>query len=180
MSVNIDDVIERIKKESDIFSKARLISYLRREKGVKVMEIAKKLNIKSSYVCHINRLNKLPDIIIDAYYSKSITISHLFLLSRIDDKGKMVDVYEQILTHALSVKATEDKIREYLYQIKDKGSFIRDKERQKITSTVKEKHPEVEIMILQTRTKSKILLEIKGNLEKTSRKVKELMELLGK
>src|SRR3972149_9624057 len=157
MSVNVDEVIEKIKKETDIFSKARLISYLRRERGVKVIDIAKKLGIKSSYVCHIHRLNKLPDIIIDAYYSKSITISHLFLLSRIDDKGKMVDVYEQILTHGLSVKATEDKIRECLYQVKDKGNFIRDKERQQMVSDMLERHPEVDLKIIQTRTKSKVL-----------------------
>ena len=125
MPESIDLIIDKIKTEKDIFVKAKLIFSLRRDKNVKVMDIASKLGINSSYVCHINRLNKLPDIVVDGYYSKLVSISHLFLISRLQDKQKMVDIYEKILAQSLSVKDTEDAIREYLYNFKNRGHYIR-------------------------------------------------------
>ena len=79
----MDETIEKIKKETDVFSKAKLIRYLIREKNVKVIDLAKKLSLTPSYICHLNRLNSLSEIIVDGYYSHLISTSHLFLLSRI-------------------------------------------------------------------------------------------------
>jgi len=176
MADTVDEIFGKIKNEKDIFAKAKLISTLRREKNVKVIDIAEKLGINSSYVCHINRLNKLPDIIVDAYYSKLISISHLFLLSRLNDKQKMVDIYEKILTQNLSVKDTEDAIREYLYEIKNRGHYIKEKERQFLMGEIAKKNPDVNAALVQTRTRSRLALEIKGNLEKTSKSIKELVK----
>lgn len=176
MADNIDEVIEKIKKEDNIFNKAKFISSLRRDNDVKVIDIAKKLGIDPSYVCHINRLNRLPDIIVDGYYSKLVTISHLFLISRVKDKQKMVDIYEKILTRNLSVKDTEDAIREYLYDIKNRGHYIKKKEKEFLVSEIDKKNPEIDASIVQTRTRSRLTLEIKGNLEKTSRLIKETVK----
>lgn len=178
MSNDVDDVIEKIKKETDVFSKARLISHLLKTKNVRVIDLAKKLNINPSYVCHINRLNKLPDIIIDAYYSKLVTVSHLFLLSRITDFKKTVEIYDQILSGSLSVKQTEERIREHLYGIKNKGGYLKDKDREKIEEGIAKKYPGVSAKIIQTRMYGKLKLEIKGSMDTSSKLLKEIGSML--
>lgn len=174
MSNDVDGVIEKIKKESDVFSKARLIAHLLKTKDVRVVDLAKKLNINPSYVCHLNRLNRLPDIIIDAYYSKLVTVSHLFLLSRISDFKKTVEIYDQILSGSLSVKQTEERIREHLYGVKNKGSYIKDNEREKIESGIAKKYPGVTAKIIQTRMYGKLKLEVKGGMDISSKLLKEI------
>jgi hypothetical protein len=174
MSEDIEEIVQRIKKEDDIFSRARLVSHLLNDKKVRVIDLARKLGINSSYVCHINRLNKLPDIIIDAYYSKLVSVSHLFLLSRIPDFKKIVDVYEEILSKGLSIQATENLIREHLYGVKPKGGYVIDKERVKMEEKINRRYPDVKAKILQTRVYSKMTLEIKGSLDKTSKTLKEI------
>ena len=92
------------------------------------------------------------------------------------DKQKMVDIYEKILTQNLSVKDTEDAIREYLYEIKNRGHYIKEKERQFLMGEIAKKNPDVNAALVQTRTRSRLALEIKGNLEKTSKSIKELVK----
>lgn len=178
MQDKVDEVVEKIKKEDDIFSRARLVRHLLKDKKVKVVDLAKKLGINSSYVCHINRLNRLPDIIIDAYYSKLVSVSHLFLISRIRDFKSMVEVYEKILSNGLSIQATENLLREYLYGIKPKGGYLQDKDRIKLEAGIGKQFENVNAKILQTRVYSKLTIEIKGNLDKTSKILKELAKKL--
>jgi len=105
MNDQVNSIIEQIKKEEDIFTKAKLIKFLRKKKDIPLKDIARKLQLTSSYVCHILRLNNLPEIIVDGYYSKQITISHLFILSRVKDKNKLISIYEKVLTDSLTVFA---------------------------------------------------------------------------
>lgn len=173
------DIVERIKKETDVFSKARLVSHLLKEKKVKVADLARNLGINPSYVCHLNRLNRLPDIIIDAYYSKLLTVSHLFLLSRVKDFKQVVAIYEEILSGGLTIQATENLVREHLYGIKPgKGSYLKDSERQKMEKEIKTKYPELDVTLTQTRVYGKMTFKIKGNLDKTSKMIKELFSKL--
>lgn len=178
MAETIDEIIQRIKKEEDVFSKARLTRYLLKERSLKVKDLAEKLGIKPSYVCHINRLNRLPDIIIDAYYSKLVTVSHLFLLSRIEDFKKMVEIYEEILTRGLSIKETEDSIREHLYGIKNKGKYLKEEQRIKLEEAIDRKYPGVKSKIIQTRVYGKLNITIKGGLDQSTKVIRELSERL--
>lgn len=172
----VEQIIDKIKKETDVFSKARLIGYLLKERDVKVIDLSKKLGINSSYVCHLNRLNKLPDIIIDAYYSKLISVSHLFLLSRISDFKKMVSIYEEILAKNLSIQDTENVMREYLYGVKNRGNYMKDKE--KLQKKLEDKYADTRATVTQTRVYGKLTLQFKGNLEKTTRLIREAVSKL--
>ena len=174
----MDDIIEKIKKETDVFSKAKLIRYLLREKNIKVIELAKKLSLTSSYVCHLNRLNNLSEIIVDGYYSKLIGISHLFLLSRVSDQKKMFLVYENILSNDLTIRQTEELIREIIYEVKTKGSFLKPQDKTGLIETVAKKYPDLKVNISQTRTKARINLEIKGSLDRTTKLTKEIINKL--
>lgn len=178
MADSIDDVVERVKKESDVFSKARLVGHLLKDKKVKVADLSKKLGINSSYVCHLNRLNRLPDIIIDAYYSKLLTVSHLFLLSRVKDFEKVVAIYEAILAQGLTIQATENMVREYLYGVKPKGNYLKETEREKLSKALTAKYPGLDVKIVQTRVYGKIAFTIKGSLDLTSRLIKDISSKL--
>lgn len=174
----MDEAIGRIKNESDVFSKAKLIRHLLKEKNVKVADLAGKLSMTSSYLCHINRLNKLPDIVIDGYYSHLINISHLFLISRVNDEKKLIEIYEKVLSDNLTVKQTEDLIREVVYEVKNKGNYIKPKDKSELIKKIKDKIPDSGVLITQTRTRGKIFFEIKGSLEKSSKLIKEIVNKL--
>jgi len=178
MNSDIENLISNIKKEEDIFSKSKQIAYLLKEKNFKIIDLAKELNFTSSYICHLLRLNKLPDIIVDSYYSKSINISHLFILSRINDKEKMLEAFEEILKRSLTVIQTEELVRDYLYGIKTKGNHLRENVKEEIIKKFLEKYPDAKIKIVQTRVKGKIVIEIKGDLTTTSKAISDITNQL--
>lgn len=174
-SAEIDQIIDSIKKESDIMQKVRLLTNLIKTKDIKVKDVAEKLGVKSSYVCHLLRLIRLPDTIIDGYYSDNISLSHLFVISRVKDTGKMVEVYEKVLTESLTVKKTEELVRDILYGVKTQGDYISPEEKENFIQKMKALKKNLNLGIIQTRTKIKIILEIKGDLEDTSQEVRNLM-----
>ena len=78
-------------------------------------------------------LKKIPDVVVDGYYSKSISSSHIYVLSRLNDKKQMIDLYEKILGENYTVKQTEMAVREYLYQVKSVGKYINKESTEKLT-----------------------------------------------
>ena len=178
MIQDITSLLKQIKEDKDIFQKGRLIEYIIKEKNLRVIDLANKMGYKSSYICHLLRLKKIPDVVIDGYYSKSISSSHIFILSRLNDKGQMIELYEKILGENFTIKQTENEVRNYLYQVKSIGKYIKREDTEKLIKKVKEKYPEINIEIIQTRIKGKVVLEIKGDLEKSSKNIKQVIEKL--
>ena len=162
--------------ETDIFNKAKNFKQLIEEKGMRVSELAKKYSIQPSYVCHILRLNRIPEMVIDGYYSKQISISHLFIISRIKDRDKLVLAYENILKKNLTIGQTEELVREIIYQIRTEGKRLKKEEAVQFINKLKEKGTEVRI--IQTRIKTKLILEIKGSLKETTEKLKNIISRL--
>ncbi len=178
MIQDITPLLKQIKEDKDIFQKSRLLEYLIREKNLRVIDLANKIGYKSSYICHLLRLKKIPEVVVDGYYSKSISSSHIFILSRLNDKKQMIELYEKILGENFTIKQTENEVRNYLYQVKSIGKYIRQEDVEKLTKKIKEKYPELNVEIVQTRIKGKIILEVKGDLEKSSKLIKTLLNKL--
>lgn len=176
----MDDEIERIKLANDIFLKAKLVAEILKNREIRVSDLAGKIGYTSSYICHLKRLNRLPESIVDGYYSKQIDKSHLFLLSRIDDQAKALVVYERILTDNLTLREAEDFIREILYQFNDSGDFVGTETKKDIVEYLKKRFPNIEVKIRQTRNLVKIVLQLNGNLETTSKLIRSFAELLKK
>lgn len=179
MIQDLSSIVNQIKAEKDIFQKYRLIEYLMKEKNFRITDVSSKIGYKPSYICHLIRLKKIPDVVVDGYYSKSISSSHIYVLSRLNDVKQMIELYEKILSENFTVRQTEMAVREYLYQVKSIGKYINRENVIKLTKKIKEKYPELDIQIIQTRIKGKIILEIKGNLEKTSKLIKTVLNKLG-
>ena len=90
----------------------------------------------------------------------------------------MIELYEKILGENYSVKQTEEAVRDYLYQVKSVGKYINKENIEKQTKKIKEKFPELNIQIIQTRIRGRVILEIKGDLEKSSKILKLILEKL--
>jgi hypothetical protein len=172
--------VEQIKKETDVFIKARLLNLLKKEKGWRVIDLSQRLNLKPSYICHLLRLNRLPEIVVDGYYNKMISKSHLFVLSRLPSEKEMIKVYELILEKNLDVSKTEDLVREIVYQIKNEGDYLSLEEKEDLIKKIESLEENIKAKVIQTRVKGKLIIEIKGSLKKTSkilRKIKRLIEI---
>lgn len=172
MSNSIDEYIEQIKASDDFFYKAKMLQFLNKDKQIRVKELAKRINIKPSYLCHILRLNKLPELVIDSYYGKLISISHLFIISRLKNTKDMLAAYENVLRNNLTVFQTEVLVRSMIYGLKTEGNYLTGPEFEETLKSLKEKNPNINLKIIQSRVRSKIIIEIIGSLAKTSPLIK--------
>lgn len=179
MSEEIKKLYEDFKNEKDHFIKSNILHKLSKELDIKLAEISKNVNLSPSYISHIMRLKKLPDLIIDGYYSNLISITHLYIISRLLNPKEMIEVYEVVLTKNLTTIDTEYIVRQKLYGIKAEGAYMLDDEKRQISDKLKNLLGG-EVKIIQSRIKSKLLVEIKGNLKETTEKLKKLMDFLNK
>lgn len=173
-----EKILHQIIQENDIFNKARLIFYLIKERGWRIKDLSRKLNLKPSYLCHILRLNRLPSLIIDGYYNQQITMSHLFVISRLKEEKEMIKLYEDILAKNFTVSQTEDRLREIIYQVKNFGEYFPKEKIKILEEKIKKIFPKAKIRLVQTRVKTKLLFELKDNLKNTTRFIKEITDKL--
>jgi len=176
----IEKYINQFKTENDIFSKAKILYFLNKDKGIRIVDLSKKTGLKPSYLCHILRLNKLPEIIIDGYYGKMISASHLFVLSRLKTKEEMIKVYEKILEKNLTISEAENLVRELIYHVKNQGAYLSSEERNRLIKSIESLGNNVKAKVIQTRIKGKLIIEIKGNLKETTEILKRIKRLIEK
>ncbi len=178
MTDEVDKLFTQALGEVDIFVKAKILRILKDKYGLRTIDLARGLDIKSSYVCHILRLNKLPSIIIDGYYSKTISISHLFLISRLNREDDMVKVYEKVLTENLTVAQTEESVREILYSLSSDGEYLSPELRDLLIQKLEDDVENLNVKIIQTRTRSRLIYEVKGSLEVTTPIIRKIAETI--
>lgn len=173
----INKLYDEFNNEKDHFKKCNLLHKLTKEHNLKLSEIGKNINLSPSYISHIMRLKKLPELIIDGYYSNQITITHLYIISRLLEAQEMIQIYEKVLTNNLTTLETDDLVRQKLYGFKSEGSYLLEEDKnlliEKLNNILR-----AEIKIIQTRIKSKIIIELKGSLKETTDKIKKLMNFL--
>ncbi|OGK17344.1 hypothetical protein A2774_04045 [Candidatus Roizmanbacteria bacterium RIFCSPHIGHO2_01_FULL_39_12c] len=173
----VDRLADEIKGETDIVKKVKLLERLVSYDNIKLKEIAGRLGVKSSYICHLLRLRRIPEAVIDGYYAKNISLSHLFIISRLKDEDKILKAYERVLIESLSVKKTEELVRDILYGIKTQGDYLTPEEKAGFISRIKNLKKNIDLNIIQTRIKSKVVVEFKGNLEYTSKRLRGFLRL---
>ncbi|PIV62310.1 hypothetical protein COS12_02880 [Candidatus Roizmanbacteria bacterium CG01_land_8_20_14_3_00_33_9] len=161
--------------DKDIFNKAKQLLLLRKEYQLKIKDIADVFQVKSSYICQLMRLNRLPEMIKDGYYGKQINISLLFIISRLRSEQDIVNAYEKILQSGFSVAQTESLVREILYKIKDKGDYLNREEIKGLFKLIKDVNPDLMIKFRQTKIKTLLRIEMKGNLETTSTLIRRII-----
>ncbi len=180
MTEDTSKIIEQIQSEQDYFQKARLLHYLIKQKDVPLKTVSESIGLKPSYLCHILRLNKIPEIIVDGYYSKLISLSHLFVLSRLKSDKQMFELYEKVLAGSLTVLQTEQEVREILYSTNGGGERIRQREIESLIEDIASDVNSVVVKLTQTRVRARLMIEVKGGLKKTSEMLRPLLERLHK
>ena len=83
MGEDINSLYLSFKEEKDLFKKVKSLTALRKEKNISLIEISKNVGLSPSYLSHMIRLNKLPELILDGYYSNLISVTHLYIISRL-------------------------------------------------------------------------------------------------
>jgi len=172
-------IIEQVKKETDYFSKGKLISYLVKQKNVRVKDVATALQMKPSYVCHFMRLNKLSEVVMDGYYSKLITISHLFVLSLLKSQEDMIAIYEEVLRDSLTVKQTEELVRKKLHNVSSEGEYVQDADIKLAEDAISEVY-NAKAKVIQTRIKTKVIVEWTGSRKERQQKVASFLKQMEK
>ena len=175
--LNLDQSVEAIRQEQDILTKVKLLGELLQTGQIKLQDIASKLKVTASYLCHLMRLKKLPEAVMDGYYSGVITLSHLFIISRLSKKEDMIELYEKVLSGSLSVAKTEELVRDLLFSVKTIGEYINPEEKNKFVQAVTSGRKDMRVSLIQTRIKSKFVIEVKGDLVKTSTAMREFMRM---
>lgn len=172
----VTELLEKLRSEEDVFKVSGLLHQIIRDEQVPLVQVSRELGAKPSYISHLMRIKKLPSIIIDGYYSKTVSLSHLFIISRLNSVEEMLTVYEQVLGHSLPTAKTEELVREILFHVDSKGERASKEMIQKLKDKFKPRG--VDFDVVQTRTKGRISIEMKGNLEKTTQFIEELASAL--
>ncbi len=178
MKEDVLKVLDQIKDEEDFFNKSKLLNYAVKQKGASIKEIGEYIGMKSSYICHIMRLERIPDLILDGYYSKLVSITHLFIIARIKDKEVMMAIYEEVLAKGLTSVQTEERVRKHLYKLTSEGDYIPPGEVDGLASQFNGRYKHSSLKVLQTRIHSKITIEIPGSLQQTTPYVREIIHQL--
>ncbi len=178
MQNDFDISISEIRRTNDIFEKAKRLNSLIRNNNIRLVDLSKKIGMKPSYICHYLRLNRLPEIVVDGYYSSLISQSHLFIISRLKDKSAIVQAYEKVLSDNLTVAQTDELIRQLLHGIKTEGEYLSAEEKEKLPEILRKNKDPISAKIIQTRIKGKFIFEVKGSPQTTSTVLKKLIDHL--
>ena len=168
MNSEIEKIIEKIKVEKDIVKIARLLNYLVKDKQIRVVELAKILDWNSSYICNVIRLLKLPEILIDGYYAQQISVSHMIVISRLKNQDQMNEAYEKVLTGNFNVLKTEELIRDMLYSVATDDGRVSKEIVDKIKDNFQKLSPDLNVKVIQTRIRTKVVLQLDGSTKKTN------------
>lgn len=180
MITSLDDLIRKLQEQTDAVERAKIIRHLHEDKELSLKEISTYLKKHSTYVSHYLRILDLPEIVLDGYYAKQISSAHLFILSRLKEKADILKAYESILAKNLTSAQTEELIREIKYSVATTQDQLSTAQIASITRLISKAFPGVELKIIQTRVKGKIVLELKGETKKTSEFIKDIADMLTK
>ncbi|MFO0704035.1 MAG: helix-turn-helix domain-containing protein [Patescibacteria group bacterium] len=165
----IQEKLNLIKSHPDPLSQAQMLAELKASNPIQNKDIAEYLGMKPSNVSHLLRVTKLPEIVLDGYVSKQISFTHLILISRLKKHDEIVNLYEEILKNGYTALQTERRIREILYLVDNYGNYVNKHKIQAYEERIEKSIGDgAKATIIQTRIKAKVIIEITGNLAKTT------------
>lgn len=175
-------IVENVQREDlNPIERAQAFERLIEEFGLPVSEIAKRIGKSDSYVSNTLRLLTLPDAIKDGLMSGAISEGHARAIAGLGDVKLMVDAYKTILSESASVRRAEDLARRLKSQHAKKTHSrierIHNEDLDKIASDLAQT-VEGLVKITQSKVEARLVFVIRGNLEKTSKMIKELHEKL--
>nr|MBI5456048.1 ParB/RepB/Spo0J family partition protein [Candidatus Levybacteria bacterium] len=179
-------IVENVQREDlNPIERAQAYKRLIDEFGLGTNEVARKVGKSAPTVSNTIRLLSLPDAIKDALVAGVITEGHVRPLISLGDPKLMLELFKKILKENSTVRETEELARQEKGQIETKET--RNKvhklwvpELDEMAKKLEEKLSFNKVAISQSRTQAKISIVIKGDVDVTGPKVKELYDLLNK
>lgn len=175
-AIEINEIFQKLTVVTDPIERAQLINKVRLDYGLKTKDIAKRLNTRPTNISNLVRILRLPDLVLDGYYSDVISSTHLQIISRLNKIEDIIDVYEKVIHGDASAAKTEKLVFEKLYQSKPEGIKIAKETLQKLTAEVVNIHPDCRIELVQTQKKARLTIVIDGTRKKTTSLLEKLIE----
>lgn len=171
-------IVENVQREDlNPVDRAQAFQRLVEEFGLAVNEIAKRVGKSESYVSNTMRLLALPDAIKDGLISGAITEGHARAIAGLGELKLMVEAYKIILAESASVRRAEDLARRLKSEHNKKPGYRVEKiHSDELDSMAKDIAQSVNglVKITQSAVESRLVFVIRGNLETTSRLLKDI------
>ncbi len=177
-------IVENVQRE-DLNPIERALAYKRLidEFGLGTNEVAKRVGKSAPTVSNTIRLLSLPDAIKDALVAGVITEGHVRPLISLGDPKLMLELFKKILRDNLTVRQTEDAARRVKGEVQQKEpKFNKDRlwvpEQDTMALQLQEKYSVDEVKIFQSSKLARMTIMIKGDVNVTTQKLKEIHEVL--
>jgi ParB family chromosome partitioning protein len=176
-------IVENVQRE-DLNPVERALAYKRLidEFGLGTNEVAKRVGKSSPTISNTIRLLTLPDAIKDALVAGVITEGHVRPLISLGDPSLMLDLFKKILKENTTVRQTEELARQIKGEQQKREPRKKDKlyipELDELAHTIKQAYTADKVKIEQSRSLARIVIEVKGDIEETTPKVKDLIKAL--
>lgn len=177
-------IVENVQREDlNPIEKALAYKRLIDEFGLGTNEVAKRVGKSAPTISNTIRLLSLPDAIKDALVAGVITEGHVRPLISLGDPKLMLDVFKKILKDNLTVRQTEDLSRRIKgeEQQKDPKTQVTQlwvPEQDEMAKQILEKYKFDDVKIFQSSKLARMTVIIKGNVEDTTRKIKQIHNVL--
>jgi ParB family transcriptional regulator, chromosome partitioning protein len=107
-------IVENVQRiDLNPLERAQAYYRLMNEFGLSNQEVAQKVGKSPSYISNTLRLLQLPDALKDGLLSSQTSEGHVRALSALGDIRLMVEAYKVVLRNNLSVRGTEELVRNY-------------------------------------------------------------------
>jgi len=178
-------IVENVQRE-DLNPIERALSFKRLidEFGLGTNEVAKRIGKSAPTVSNTIRLLSLPDAIKDALVAGVITEGHVRPLISLGDPKLMLDLFKRILRDNLTVRQTEDISRKVKGEVQKrepmtkKGDRLWVPEQDSMAAQLQEKYHVDDVKIFQSSKLARMTIVIKGDVDVTTKKLKEIHEIL--
>lgn len=177
-------IVENVQRE-DLNPIERALAYKRLidEFGLGTNEVAKRVGKSAPTVSNTIRLLSLPDAIKDALVAGVITEGHVRPLISLGDHKLMLELFKKILRENGTVRQAEEWARQIKAQEQKKEPHssktkIWIPELDEMAKLIQSKQHVDKVKIDQSRSMARIVIEIKGDVDKTTPKLKELVSAI--
>lgn len=177
-------IVENVQRE-DLNPIERALAYKRLidEFGLGTNEVAKRVGKSAPAVSNTIRLLSLPDAIKDALVAGVIAEGHVRPLISLGDTKLMLDLFKKVLRENSTVRQTEELARSIKGETQQKEPRTKQDrlwipEQDEMAGKIKEKHQLGKVSIYQSRSLARIVLEVRGEVDVTTPKIKQINDLL--
>lgn len=172
-----EELFNLLRDEKDILRKSRIIHQLRVDKEIPLQKIAEVLQKHPSYISHMIRLLRIPQLAIDGYYAGQVSATHLMIVSRLQTEEQMKEAYAEILKNDLTAPQTEMLVRQLKFDVASDDYSSSPKDLDVLAQRLQDKH-EARVRIYQSRVRGKIVIEKRGKTQDTTAFIDKIYKLL--